>query len=509
MNLWFIINRRQVTHVICLLYVTAGVAAGDRMLSDYAQRLAWSSPLCDTALNAHGVDSARSIAVSASGGYDLVYHEKVISSNDTTSTDALARAFRGRMLVKIAERNWGIAGGWDFNRLTADREDEGTRFSYASVRSLNRILLGGYGRTGHVSLDGTIGIDPAYCIKADRIYADYSEKIATIVRSPGADFSVALSLTYPEVSISYYYVNTSPGAGQVTITTASGQAHRTLPLIVDENRFGIRGNYSTADFDGSLDGAFILVGGAVDSASGSSDLPLAISGHGATVQADVATKKLPYRPDVHIIGDYFALEGDGFDANGQRFLHVNKNLLRRLEGTIAFHPGKLSGAGPVVSLVQLKAGEGSFALFPFTNWLYVLDLPDRYRLYGGEFSLIEGGLSGCRKWPLAQHHSVASDLVLTGCRLLGSIEKADQVRYLGLIPVYENHATTTFVHNKYVVIKAALKYVYTLKSGEMFVSFQQIVPVEIQKKGGSGDSGDSKRQIYGGMRCDGGVILRF
>lgn len=483
----------------------------DWTMVDYAGRLLWSTPFkrCDRPEVSN--DSVPLTTITGSGGYDLVYREKAVDSSLVKLKDSRTNAFDAALLFRTIQKGWGLQGGWGCSRLNSTWAGEDYAFREESILSFNQLLLGGWWHSRHTTLDGMISIDPGYCSKANLNNTLYREKAAAIWNSPGLDLNVALTLAYPNIELEYYYRNSASSAGYHIITTQSNSARRHLPLLADENSFGVAAMFTWDAITLHLNGAFNLLGGDVDTGT-SYDLPLSLNGYGVSGEAAIGSKRLPYRPQLHLSGAFTGFDVEGFDGSGNRFLRVEDNVFSFIEGEVDLHSGKHSSFGPLVSFVRIKADDGKVDLYPFTGWLYVLDLPEGYKVYDVKLLLTEGGLFGRREWRPLCNHSLKTDITITGSRIYGLIETAEQVRVIIAIPDYQNRATDIFINNKYIVAKASLNYSYTLGLHKMFISFQQILPIELStgaKGSGKHGGGVDKRLLYGGMRLDGGVVIRL
>ncbi|MBN1578503.1 MAG: hypothetical protein JW913_18215 [Chitinispirillaceae bacterium] len=489
-------------------------AAFDLTLPEYTARLLWSTPFGRCPGPTVSDDSLPLTTIIGTGGYDPVFREKVVDSSLARLKDSRTHAFDGTVLIRTAQKGWGLQGGWDCSRLTSAWTGEDYDFSENSVRSFNRLLFGGWRYWRHTALNCMIGVDPGYCSSANLDNNLYREKVASAWKSPGVDLSAGLTLTYPDIVIEYYYRNSTPFAGYHTIANKSNSGRRRLPLVMDENRFGIAALFSWDAIILQFDGAFNLLGGDADPGK-SNDLPLSINGYGGSVNAAIGARRLPLRPQLRLSGEYRQFNAEGFDVSGTRFLRVDGGSFSFIEGAVELHPGKRGSFGPLGSFVRIKADNGKVDLYTFSGLLHVLGLPEGYKLYDATFMVTEGGLSGKREWRLWRNHTVKTGLALSGCRLYGSIETAERTQIWGFMPmpIYENHETSVFVDSKYAVIKAALHYSYTLRTHEMFISFQQILPIAISNgsdgSGKSEEAGVDTRRLYGGMRIDGGVIVRL
>ncbi|MBN1309555.1 MAG: hypothetical protein JXA18_16665 [Chitinispirillaceae bacterium] len=507
---------RQAGTIACLFcFITADPvrALPDRTLAGYAGRCAGATA-SDSFSSAAATpqDSPGPVRIIGRGGYDLVYRERSIDSAGTKRRDLRADAFGGLLLLRLSGQDQGVQAGIDFSRCDASWRGEEYSLRGGAVHSLNRILLGGWGRRDNAQFDCQLSLDPWYCGKAARSSGTYREKGALLWNSPALDLSATAALSFSHTAITTFFRNGSPFAASGIIANRQNSARRIIPLSINGHQIGCTIGYSGNGVDAAWEGIAGLIGGAVDTGA-PAELPLSVRGAVGRLAASVAAKRLPNRPRLRLSSTFLAADVEGFDPSGERFLRLIGNSFAMTEGGIDLHTGTRGTAGPVASFVSVKGGEGSVALYPFTQWLYILDLPDRLKLYAMTLTLAEAGLYGCRRWKLSGNHIFTTDITLTGCRLYGSIDYAEQVRYMGVLPVYEDRTNRTLADHTYVVIKAALNYFYTLKAHEMFISMQQLLPIEIPRKGhheeGSGRAGMSKRTLYGGMRIECGVAAQL
>jgi len=477
-------------------------------LVGYVSRLV-GADACDKLMEfSKRADSAANISASATFGYDYVYREVMRDTQNVELRDFFVRALEGSMAFAAAPKagKGGVRAVWDFSRLDARFGGELYDFSEKNELRLNRIAFGGWTTVGSVSFNGAIAIDPQFASKANREHQNYGEKIAAAWTTSGLDIHAACVVARPQTAISCYYLNSAIPAADNVIKNRSNGALRDIPLIIDENRFGTAFEYAGEALSFKLDGAFAILGGAVDSIS-SSSLPLSLRGYGAHVNTCAAARWIASMPEIRFSGNFYGFDITGYDGRGGEYLGIRWNDMAQIDAGIDFHPGRRSLAGAFFSWFTTHMDNGRISLYPFTNWLYLLDLPDRYRIYDLRFYVFEGGVRVVRSWQPHKRHMLKSDGAITGCRIRGAMESARQVRYMGILPIYENRVTDSFACNDYIMIKAKATYSYRFRTHDLFLAIGQTVPIDVSGGGDSYRGSTIARRIYGGLRLECGVTL--
>lgn len=496
---------------ICLFYFCALAQSPCEVaptLGDYVSRLAGADASGELRSFSNRADTAADISVSATLGYDYVYRDVVHDTNNVELRDFFVRALDGSVAFAAAPKagKGGVRAVWDFRRLDARFGGKSYDFSEESELRLNRIALGGWTKTGNVSFNGAMAIDPRLAAKANDEHVNYGKKIAAAWTTPGLDIHAACVVAGTKAAISCYYLNSAIPAADNVIENSSNGASRSIPLVIDENRFGASLEYAGEALSLNLDGAFAILGGAVDSIS-SSFLPLSIRGYGAHVKTLASARRIVSIPGIHFRGSFYGFDITGHDGDGGEYLGIGWNDMAQIDAGIDFHPGRRSLTGAFLSWFTTHIENGRISLYPFTNWLYLLDLPDRYRIYDLRFYVFEGGVRAVRSWRPHERHILKSDAAITGCRIRGAIENARQVRYMGILPIYENHVTDSFACNEYVVIKAKVAYSYRFRTHDVFLAVGQTVPIDVSGGGNLRQSSTITRRLYGGLRIECGVTL--
>ena len=124
-------------------------------------------------------------------------------------------------------------------------------------------------------------------------------------------------------------------------------------------------------------------------------------------------------------------------------------------------------------------GEGMIALYPFSSWLFLLNLPDRIRINRAALELLEAGLSGGRTWSLQRRLHIHTGLTMSGCRVDGNMATQHLVRYAGLIPVYEDERMQSINEDWYMVINGLLEFRKQAYGHAFNLSVRQLLPVPL------------------------------
>ncbi len=445
------------------------------------------------------------------GGYDLFYREKSVDSMLTVGRDYSIKGLNGTFVLSAGDGKRGMSAGLNLNELDASIYNRKYLWNGRTVRSLRRIFLELCGRRENIASDWLITVDPWCCQRICGKETSYGNKATLLFKSPAVDLRKTAVFFLSSIKVTASYQNRSLFDATLSVGNRQNTAKRNFPVSINEDGLCCRIDYSGKYADLLYQGAVGFLNSPVD-AGDALDLPLSISGNSYSFSASVRAKRLKYRPDIRFSGCYIHSDLNGFDQTGERFLHFDDINSAIAEGWIDLQLGKLCTMGPLASFVSVNGGKGNVALYPFTQWLYILDIPDRIKLYGTKISIIEAGIKGGWLWNPAEKHSVAGGIAVTGCSLYGSSDYAEQVLYFGIWPDYGNRNEHTFFDRRYLIIKASADYFYSFDTYRFFVSVGQILPIEISgRERSTGESETKKyvgRSIWGGLRIEGGIDIK-
>lgn len=438
------------------------------------------------------------------GTYDLVYREIVRDAGKSPGRNTTIDAFNGLMAMSVNRQDYGVYCSGSFGRLRGDWMDTTSEVSEHALFTHGAATAGGWWRRGPVTGSGLIDINPRFFIPAALQHRSFAQRAQLIVNSPAINFSAALQFALPSSHARLEYKNASLLTGYSTIRNNANTAFRTLQPALDEHRFGVSAAYHDKVKKLSFEGAgHILTNGWwMEQASG---MPLEVSGGGCSAGGRASFERIRHHPEFSVNVEAIRFALSGFDQKGERFLSFDENQSVHIQTSLGIRPGKNNNAAVFGANTYSRTGGGSVALYPFSNWLYVLDLPDRIKLFEAELNIREAGIRGQRRWALHRNNTVDATIIVSGCKVSGLVETAKQVRYMGILPVYEDHRVTNLGNGNYLILKMAVEYRKRVTVHELYLSMRQIVPVEIKRHGNAdggiestGGSGTIRR-VYGGL----------
>ena len=436
------------------------------------------------------------------GSYDLVYRQQERNSD---GTHAGIDAYRGKAGLAVSRVTSGfflesrgilVNGEW--------KDDEAGASAVAQSRD-GTVAGGGWFGGGRIRFFGLLSSNPRYCFTAAVRNFHSGKGRAEFFNSPALGVTAGVRLLMPRFTASVSYENGSLENGFIKVRNTSNNAYRKLQLSLDENCARL---YFNSEGLFSIDGKVYLYSkGWIDNQP--SVLPMEVSGGGFSLKSRIFLRRLHFRPefDIELKSNSYALKG--YDREGETCLRLDEHRTTLIRAVYRLKPGKFSEAGVFGMHFTSRAKNGLIALYPFTNWLFILDLPDRLKMYSGELIVTEAGFLLSRKRRITGNRAIQPSIAVSCCKIEGYVETAEQVRYMVLFPVYENHTTTRFADNMYAVFKLGLQYEKQVGANVLHIKAQQVVPVEVtaMKNGEERGGGDEKQKsrMYGGFRVEWGI----
>ena len=499
--------RGQMNLLICPLFFIFSVVYSepDRTLGIYLQHNIISDPFITKSLyNLKENNKFGEFQILAEGGYDIVYHEKVTDSISKIERKINSDVLSGKLCVKFNRKDWGINGGWRYNKSRVSWTGEKYTFYGNAKINDNRIIINGW-RTINRKLifNGSLSVQPHLLKAAISSQKNKIDKVKKSFFSGGVDFYSSLALKINRCITGIYYHNKSSLSGSISLINNSNNARRRFPVGIDENILGIVLEASERIRYFFLDNSISIIGGTTFTEE-SFDLPLFVKGFGNSVLCEAKMDFLPYRPKLSLSENYLKINIKGMDIVGDQFLHADNNSIFQVNGNLFFRLGRHGTMGPTGTFLQLKNSWGNLKLYPFTSWLYLLDIPDQIKFMNISLVLKEFGMGANTVCNINRIHSFKPNIHITGCRINGSMETKDLVRYMGILPVYENHQTHSLIDKQYLIFKGEMEYKYRLgKRHEALFSIQQIIPIEINQRIKNSVSKErisgKRRSLFGGL----------
>lgn len=492
--------------LFCYLPVTAQIS-----IADYA---AGVLPDSHQDLFSSAVPSDSGVLFSTSGRYDLLYRETGDRHNPPGGDHMQADAFGGRTEVQVNGNDAGIWFGAQFGRTVLDRFSANDRVSGIVQLSSGRAGVLGWIRrgiwTGRLAIDG----NPRYFQMISET-SFFGENGGRLVNSPAINFSGFLNISLPQSDVELGYRNRPVLSGRFSLRNQSNAAFRQLSLQLDEHRWNAAVARNVHGTDWSIGSAVYILRSVVD-LDRPVDYPLEVTGGGFSLSGGGSFRKIRNRPEFSAEMETGNFQINGYDAQARRFLKVESSRWQNLLLRGGLHPGAVSDAGFFGTLIWGLAGKGNLALYPFSNWLYLLDLPDRVRLSEAYMDIRELGINGAKIWKTSRHLALRTELAVSGCLIDGSITTENLVRYIGLIPVYEDKQTSAIGRKKYLLLRARLEAHKQLGGHDLYLSAEQMVPVELRgaapEPAAAPDEGTvtenaPARRRYGGLKIECGMSV--
>ena len=448
---------------------------------------------------------------SMSGSYDLLYREREEHSDMLPGNRTSVDKFSGWVWTGINRDHAGILFGAAFGRLWMRRSEPDDGVSEAALLSNGAVGAVGWLKRGICTMRAGFDGNPRYGPLVSGATSGL-KKGFRLLNSPAINLTGSLYFAFPHSGAEFAYRNRSLLSGDGILRNSSNGAYRKCVLLIDEHRWsGTVNRISEGSFWSVTPSIFQLTSNSPKEQP--EVFPLEISGVGYSLAGSGNFNRLPKQPGFTVDMERGSLLLNGYDGQARRFLKVDESHWRRFSGAVGLQTGIRSEAGIFGSYRSGRAGKGNVALYPFSNWLFLLDLPDRVRLDEAEIEIREAGIRGVKKWNVHRNLRLRTEVALSGCVVEGSVATANLVRYIGLLPVYEDARKET-VDERYAVIRGKLQLEKEVRGHDFHISVQQIVPVRLTGSapvtaGDQHSGGDLqvRQWRYGGLKVECGIDI--
>jgi hypothetical protein len=500
--------------LICLLSFTESVdaAAGSAIptVPQYIERVLFQneSPADELIVNT-GLDTGLFKTVAGGVLYDLLYREKKTTS-EGVEKDVYAGGYTYHMSAKAGFKHYGLLGSLNVRKMQGVWSGESYRLHGNGEIAAKRLSFGGWWKYNTTSFMMKITSDLGHL--ADGEDEAFSLRHPTLLlKTPVLDLYTAARLELPLLYVTMSFENRTLLTGEAFISNKSNSAYRKIPLYIDENRVGMAAAFSRPSL--RLDVTAIMGWfGENHFSEKPFVLPMSVQGKRMKVDVTCQAPSLFMQPEAYCSIHQARLLLEGRDEAGGRFLNINNGRYFGFDGGIFANTDRRSKAGIVVSAIDLYGGNGMIGLYPFTNWLLLLDLPDRYKFYYESLTVVEVGISGTRTFPISGKQRINIYFALTGCTAESAVRVADLVLYMHVLPNYENDRMEQ-IAKKYAIVKGCIDYSFDIGHSVTTLCLQQMLPIElvnrIKPSSTTNDPSrsESTRSVFGGTSVSATVTL--
>jgi hypothetical protein len=316
------------------------------------------------------------------------------------------------------------------------------------------------------------------------------------------DYTLFCSATVKQLYLQTALTNRSVITGTVQIKNRSNNNYRFIDFDINKDSLSVKGDYDFGSL--SLQCNLITEIFRTDTSQDDSRLLLSINGIGYGCITGVRFKALQYTPFAYIGLSRKEFSFRAFESTGDSFSKLKDLSSKAINAMVSLTFSRNSVASAFFESIEGTGGDGFFEVYPFTSWGVVFDIPDRYKVSDITMSLHNTGINWHYNKIFTPKHALTIQCALSYAKIDGQYTSQELVRYMGLLPVYQNLTVHT-VKKEYLTFYPELVYTLTSSHLKTFLKLRQFLPLEL-KRHHSGDNGDpgptgrnNSKKVFGGF----------
>lgn len=326
------------------------------------------------------------------------------------------------------------------------------------------------------------------------------------VRSSAVDLRLFLSTDLQSFGGTAAFGNRSTLSGYLRIVNEANDNYRIMGVDLDKSSFNLHGWVELPLV--YIDGDFVTGWYTGNRGEDPENLRCFITGTDFTGRLGCVLKTFPYKPRLHVKVGNKDLNVNMAEKTSAVFAKLDSNEITHLEGKLMVSLFKGVQVTAFLEKWVTNGGKGYFEIYPFTSWGIVFDIPDRYKITGCKSRFINGGLRMDAEVFNRKSHLAKIYCNLSYAEILWKYSSAELVRYMGLLPVYQNEQQH-YQNRRFLIVYPGIQWTVQRELYTLHILADQLIPVEMKNRPHNGGSGAGKNgtkiRIFGGFKARLGI----
>ncbi len=326
------------------------------------------------------------------------------------------------------------------------------------------------------------------------------------VRSSVVDFRLFLSADRCSFGGAAAFENRSALSGYLRIVNEANENYRIMDIDIDKNCFNLHGwmELPLVYIDGDLV-TNLFTGNRTEDPM---HLRCQVTGTGVTGRLGCVLKSFPYKPRLHVEIGNEDLSVTMTEKTSSAFATLDSNDIIHFKGNLLLSLFKGVQVTAFLEKWLSQGGKGYFEIYPFTSWGVVFDIPDKYKITDFKTIFINGGLRTDAEVINRKSHLAKIYCNLSYAEILWQYSSAELVRYMGLLPVYQNEQQH-YQNKRFLIVYPGIQWTVQREWYTLQIYADQLIPVELKNEKHDAGSGtgikDTKSYTFGGFRARLGI----
>ncbi|MBN1603736.1 MAG: hypothetical protein JW915_19140 [Chitinispirillaceae bacterium] len=318
--------------------------------------------------------------------------------------------------------------------------------------------------------------------------------------TPAIDYTLFCSAAVKPLYLQTTLTNRSVIAGTIQIKNRSNNNYRFTDIDINKDSLCFKGVYDFGPM--ALECNLIAEVFQTCDMQYGSRLLLSIDGTSYGCITGVRIRRLQYTPSLQLGINRKELLFRAMESTGERFSQVNDIASTTINAMTSLTLSRKTGLSLFFERINCTGDDGFFEVYPFTSWGIILDIPDRYKISDLAMSLHNTGVTVHYNKTFTPKHALLMQGSLSYAIIDGHYTSQELVRYMGLLPLYQN-LTIHSVKKNYITLYPELVYTHTTTHCTAFLKLRQFVPIELKKKfaGKSSNGQVNTKKSFGGFNA--------
>lgn len=314
------------------------------------------------------------------------------------------------------------------------------------------------------------------------------------------DYTLFCSAAVKPLYLQTTLTNRSVIAGTIQIKNRSNNNYRFIDIDINKDSLCINGIFDFGHL--ALECNLIAEVFQTCNIQNGSRLLLSIDGTGYGCITGVRIRRLPYTPSIQFGINRKELLFRAVESTEERFSQMNDVASTTINAMTSFTLSRKTGLSLFFERINSAGEDGFFEVYPFTSWGIILDIPDKYKLSDLAMSLQNTGVTVHYSNTFTPKHALSIQGSLSYAIINGHYTSQELVRYMGLLPLYQN-LTIHNVKKNYFTLYPELVYTHTTTHCIAFLKLRQFVPIELKRNyAGKGSNGQvNTKKSFGGFNA--------